>query len=648
MNILSTNTPSRDSGELDSIYSSNSTTYNRRSGLIPRSNSTSDLFEIPDGALAPIRHKVSIQHLHTTNNINNTYKRSTNKPSSETNIQNQLLMKSRRHSFQPHHHMERSPQMTNLSSTPNPTQPTGNANVGSPLKQAIYNPNYHHMTGTDIQNKRISQLQNKRPLQNYSQHSYQKQPQYPQQQQHYQPQVPPMQKQHRRKPSQQRRPNSHHAMHPIPEFTNKPQLRFNTGTTQNIKNIHSQVWQKQQQQKPNNEPKKKELTPYQLQKKQMKASFQFPNGESFTPRNQFPNSNIEIPPFTKQDSNVKENVSQIPESTRASNDISTKPVSNPSVIGRSKSMSHMTRDKTSDSTLFNQMEEPKLKRTNSQKLGSFFKKFLPRNNSSSSSLSTIRSGSPSRSPSPVKLENIKVEKKVQSETETVSESSVMFVPTLDPKRKLCDTDNNQKEPKSESKNANPSKDQAIISPPVRSPNRPALENNETAKLFYHSLDGSLSSTTMTDTESSKPNNLEVSDTLMIPEKTLKRLYQDWEKVTINKPKIKILTSTSVNSSTSSTSLPSSLNTGYSSATSSSTASKSLRFAKEITISETYSPFEYLRADPDTSTTKSLYGDNLVYLKGHGFINEIKFEINQYKRNEMSVHEMSNVNTHYFV
>ncbi len=31
---------------------------------------------------------------------------------------------------------------------------------------------------------------------------------------------------------------------------------------------------------------RKELTPFQLQRKQMKSAFQFPNGENFTPRNQ--------------------------------------------------------------------------------------------------------------------------------------------------------------------------------------------------------------------------------------------------------------------------------------------------------------------------------------------------------------------------
>ncbi|KAK5963415.1 uncharacterized protein PWA37_004541 [Arxiozyma heterogenica] len=62
--------------------------------------------------------------------------------------------------------------------------------------------------------------------------------------------------------------------------------------------------------------------------------------------------------------------------------------------------------------------------------------------------------------------------------------------------------------------------------------------------------------------------------------------------------------------------------------------RSVSFATEIFVNDTYSSEEYHRADPDTLTDKDR---KMVFDNEFGFIDEVKYELNQYKRKEMLIH-----------
>ena len=62
--------------------------------------------------------------------------------------------------------------------------------------------------------------------------------------------------------------------------------------------------------------------------------------------------------------------------------------------------------------------------------------------------------------------------------------------------------------------------------------------------------------------------------------------------------------------------------------------RNVSFATEIFVNDTYSSEEYHRADPDTPTKKDR---KLVFDNEFGFIDEVKYELNQYKRKEMLIH-----------
>ena len=62
--------------------------------------------------------------------------------------------------------------------------------------------------------------------------------------------------------------------------------------------------------------------------------------------------------------------------------------------------------------------------------------------------------------------------------------------------------------------------------------------------------------------------------------------------------------------------------------------RSVSFAKEIFVNDTYSPEEYHRADPENITKKDR---KMVFDEEFGFIDEVKYELNQYKRKEMLIH-----------
>lgn len=130
------------------------------------------------------------------------------------------------------------------------------------------------------------------------------------------------------------------------------------------------------------------------------------------------------------------------------------------------------------------------------------------------------------------------------------------------------------------------------SPPQRSSRRPSLPNKDLAQSFYGSCDG---------------------DTRMI-----KRLQESWDNVHFDSAP------------------PVMTNEG--------SREKSLRFAHDIYIKDTWSPIEYFRSDKRFIRERR----RMMQLENSGFVNSIKKELNEYKRNEMAVHIDSAKFTHFFV
>ncbi|CCK71232.1 uncharacterized protein KNAG_0G01740 [Huiozyma naganishii CBS 8797] len=79
--------------------------------------------------------------------------------------------------------------------------------------------------------------------------------------------------------------------------------------------------------------------------------------------------------------------------------------------------------------------------------------------------------------------------------------------------------------------------------------------------------------------------------------------------------------------------------------------RSVMFASDIYVRDTFSPEEYNRMDEEANEAErqnsSLYGDKVVYDEKYGFVNEVKFELNQFKKNEMLVHYDSIQFTQFF-
>ena len=69
----------------------------------------------------------------------------------------------------------------------------------------------------------------------------------------------------------------------------------------------------------------------------------------------------------------------------------------------------------------------------------------------------------------------------------------------------------------------------------------------------------------------------------------------------------------------------------------STENVKVSFANEIFVNDTYSPEEYHRADPENITKQER---KMVFDNEFGFIDEVKYELNQYKRKEMLIHHDS--------
>lgn len=134
--------------------------------------------------------------------------------------------------------------------------------------------------------------------------------------------------------------------------------------------------------------------------------------------------------------------------------------------------------------------------------------------------------------------------------------------------------------------------QQVTLPPQRSPKRPKLPSKNLAQSFYGHYD---------------------SDTRLI-----KRLQENWNDIRFDSAP------------------PSTTNEGF--------HDKSLRFAQDVYVKDTWAPVEYHRSD------KLFIKDRrrMMRLENSGFINSIKRELNEYKRNEMAVHIDSANFTHFFV
>lgn len=128
--------------------------------------------------------------------------------------------------------------------------------------------------------------------------------------------------------------------------------------------------------------------------------------------------------------------------------------------------------------------------------------------------------------------------------------------------------------------------------PQRSPKRPTLPNKHLAKSFY---------------------DQDYSDS-----KLIKRLQENWNAIHFD-------------------SMPPVTTNGL-------IHKKSLRFAQDIYVKDTWSPQDYHRSDKNFIKDRR----RMMQLENSGFINAIKRELNEYKRHEMTVHGESTKFTHFFV
>lgn len=135
----------------------------------------------------------------------------------------------------------------------------------------------------------------------------------------------------------------------------------------------------------------------------------------------------------------------------------------------------------------------------------------------------------------------------------------------------------------------------LASLPPRSAKRPTLPDKEVAKSFYHPVYGE-------------------TDHCLI-----KRLYRDWKVVQIDKSFHEVDVKAAP-------------------------GKKGLRFADEIYVNDTWSKFDYQRSDKRFIKNRR----RMMQLENEGFIRDIKVELNEYKRSEMHVHQESVRFTHFFL
>ncbi|CAI4060609.1 uncharacterized protein SKDI_05G2390 [Saccharomyces kudriavzevii IFO 1802] len=401
---------------------------------------------------------------------------------------------------------------------------------------------------------------------------------------------------------------------------------------------------------------RKELTPFQLQRKQMKTAFQFPNGENFTPRNQKPK--FSPPSLILPSSPSTSSLPLTPVS--CSSPMNIRSIATPTVNQPFK------KSNADGDNAKVEPESPKLIRSNSKKISRFFRKIW----SSKSSNSTD-----------VVEENYKTKQKRKNPERNVPKPITSLEQPVEIERQSSFTVNNQEafSPPTENSalvqelTALGNNTKIPVLPPPRSPNRPTLSDKQSTKLYYCNQD------------SSNEDIAPVENTSVF----LKRLQVEWPTVYLNKlpltasvPSSLSTTAEAANSSfvnsprsspgPSSSSSSSLVSRGPMQSISSSptpvpssrsskskSAIKSLRFADEIYVNDTWSPADYCRCDntfldnfskvkiQDVVSTSSFIGNNLSSTKNISNI-EIKMEVNEFKRKEMRVHQESARFTHFYL
>lgn len=136
----------------------------------------------------------------------------------------------------------------------------------------------------------------------------------------------------------------------------------------------------------------------------------------------------------------------------------------------------------------------------------------------------------------------------------------------------------------------------VVEPPPRSSQRPVLVKDANGTF----------------------NMGQISESPFMEDRILEHLHQNWKAVHINS----ILPPSSQSYATSS-------------------EAKKCRFNDEIYVNDTFSSTEYVRSD-------KVFLENRKQLLKSQYIQGIKHELNNFKRNEMTVHPKSSKNTHFFV
>lgn len=147
-------------------------------------------------------------------------------------------------------------------------------------------------------------------------------------------------------------------------------------------------------------------------------------------------------------------------------------------------------------------------------------------------------------------------------------------------------------------------------PPPRSLKRPHLDNKDSTMGFYHyhrQQHGHVLYQCHGDHNS---------------DRILQKLYQDWEVVHVN----------------------SEIKPSVSSSETVARSKRSVCFSNEIYVNDTFASWEYPRSDKKFIKTRR----RMMQTKNMSFITAVKFELNEFKKNEMEVHESSAGNTHIFV
>lgn len=158
-------------------------------------------------------------------------------------------------------------------------------------------------------------------------------------------------------------------------------------------------------------------------------------------------------------------------------------------------------------------------------------------------------------------------------------------------------------------------------PPPRSSKRPSLDDNESARYFYN---------ISTDLRQSLSGPISLP--MHVGNDMVNRLRNDWEYIRFEDRR---------------NSLPDSSFDKVE--TPPKPIKKDVRFAKEVCLASTWSSNAYERANPEFIMNRHrLLWMMKVHPSMNSAMNEIKLELNSYKKNEMVVHENSKCFTHYLI